>query len=92
MNKKIAKSKTLTVRLNTPAKVRTVDQLMVFTNENTATGALLRAAEDYILVCNEKDRLEEKLRKQESKHFDLVSDIQTGLDAQARVLKAIGRK
>lgn len=91
MAKKIAKTKTLTVRLNTQEKVRTVDQLMVFTNENTATGALLHAAEDYILVCNEKDRLKEKLRKQESKHFDLVSDIREGLSAYDRVIKAVGK-
>lgn len=91
MAKKIAKAKTLTVRLNTPAKVRTVDQLMVFTNENTATRALLRAAEGYILVCNEKDRLEEKFRKLEHKHSDLVEDIKEGLSAYGRVMKAVGK-
>ena len=90
MVKKIAKSKTLTVRLNTPEKVRTVDQLMVFTNENTATGALLYAAQGYILVCAERDRLQTELEKLEYKHDDLIDDIKTGLDAQARVLKAIG--
>ena len=91
MAKKIAKSKTLTMRLNTQEKVRTIDQLMVFTNEKTATRALLHAAEDYVLVCKQKDQLEEKLRAMEAKHFDLVSDIEESLSAYGRVMKAIGK-
>ena len=92
MVKKIAKTKTLTMRLNTVAKVRTVDNLMAFINENTATGALLRAAEDYILVCQERDRLKLKVTKLEFKHADLVDDIRQGLDAYNRMILAIGSK
>lgn len=63
---------------------------MVFTNENTATGALLYAAEDYILVCTEKDQLQRELAILQHKHAELVGDIETGLDAHARVMEAIG--
>ena len=92
MAKKIAKTKTLTVRLNTAEKVKTVDRLMDFTRQATATGALLYAAEAYVLVYAERDRLRSELEQLIYKHDDLIDDIKTGLDAQARVLKAIGRK
>ena len=60
--------------------------------QQLATAALLYAAHGYILVCAERDRLQTELEKLEYKHHDLIDDIETGLDAQARVLKAIGRK
>ena len=93
MVKKIAKSKkrSLTVRLDTAAKVRTVDQLMIFAEKNTAAGALLFAAGDYVTVCQEKEKLESELADLRDKYRDLKDDIREGLNAYSRIMKTIGK-
>ena len=91
MSKKIAKKKTLTLRLNA-TESKEIDQLMVFTGKNTASRALLHAAQDYISLNRKRDHLEEDLRELENKHSDLVEDINEGLSAYSRVMKAIDNK
>ena len=91
MAKKIAKQnhKVLTLRLNAEQS-QAIAMLMTHTGKKTATGALIFAADDFVRLTNERDKLRQDLQNLETDHENLLDDIRTGQEAIASVLKAAG--
>ncbi len=94
MRKKIAKQKTakskdtgikgITVRLN-PSQRKTIEQLKLFTRQTTASGSLMRAAEQYEKTYDELVDTRRELNRLQQTHLGLIDDLESVKRSQARI-------